>query len=182
MRENGEQLVVMAYSHTRDLHIHDRARWNLAMKFWKFVKDKAVIDRLQDEAIHVAAMEEVRSGRRRDGLWTKAIIEANGDDARAKIAYLRLLVTAIRDDLYLAGRSDELFAAAQPAASRRGAPPASPDLAGTSPPPDAPEEDLMRYYGIWRENGQYAFGTYRFFELKHALAHARHMRELQKRT
>lgn len=81
------------------------------MAFWKFVKDKAAIDRLQDEAIHAAAMEEINSGRRRDGLWTKAIIESNGEESRTKIAYLRLLVTAIRDDVYLAKRAEEIWAA-----------------------------------------------------------------------
>lgn len=39
----------------------------------------------------------------------------------------------------------------------------------------------MHYYGIKRENGQYAYGTYRFDQFKHALAHARHVESLQQR-
>ena len=87
------------------------------MVLWKNIKDRAVLDRAQDEAYHAAALEEVRSGHRRDGLWAKAIIESGGDEVRAKIAYLRLLVVALRDEDYLAVRVEELHPHASPATS-----------------------------------------------------------------
>ncbi len=47
------------------------------------------------------AAQEVTSGRRRDGLWAKAIVEAGPDERLAKVAYLRLLVQRIKDEAYL---------------------------------------------------------------------------------
>lgn len=38
------------------------------MTIWKLAKDKAALTRLQDEAYHAAAVEEIVSGTRRDGL------------------------------------------------------------------------------------------------------------------
>lgn len=78
------------------------------MTLWKSIKDRAALDRLQDEAYHAAAVNEISSGQRRDGLWAKAIIESGGDEARVKVAYLRLLVVALRDEHYLATRAAEL--------------------------------------------------------------------------
>ena len=103
------------------------------MALWNFIKDKAAISRLRDEAIHAAAMEEINSGRRRDGLWTKAIIESNGNESTAKIVYLRLLVAAIRDDIYLAQRAEEIFSTNRPSpASAPNRPRSEPE-----PAPDA---------------------------------------------
>ena len=74
---------------------------------WKSIKDAAVIERLKDEAAHAEAMHEMSTGKRRDGLWAKAIIQSNGDDKTAKILYLKFLVEAIKDDIYIAGRTHE---------------------------------------------------------------------------
>lgn len=75
------------------------------MAIWKNIKDRAALDRAQDEAYHAAALKEISFGHRRDGLWAKAIIESGGDKVKAKIAYLRLLVVALRDEDYLSSRA-----------------------------------------------------------------------------
>ena len=65
------------------------------MSFWKQAKDKAVLDRLLDEQIHALAAQEIQSGVRRDGLWAMATLQAEADESRAKIIYLKLLVTRL---------------------------------------------------------------------------------------
>jgi hypothetical protein len=77
------------------------------MAFWNPDKDKAALARLEDEAYHAAAVQEIESGKRRDGLWAMAAIESEGNEVKAKIAYLRLLVVAIRDDHYFKARMAE---------------------------------------------------------------------------
>ncbi len=81
------------------------------MSFWKASKDKAALARVQDEAFHEQAYGEIQSGWRRDGLWAKAIIDTGGNEVNAKVTYLRLLVSAIRDEHYLACRQEEELAA-----------------------------------------------------------------------
>jgi hypothetical protein len=77
------------------------------MSFWKGVQDKAVWSRVEEEEIHAAALEEFESSARRKGLWAKALIEAEGDPARTEAIYLRLLVGALKDQLYMASRVQE---------------------------------------------------------------------------
>ena len=152
------------------------------MAIWNVIKDKAAIDRLKDEAIHAAAMKEITSGHRRDGLWTKAIIESNGDEHKAKIVYLRLLVIAIRDDMYLTRRAEDIISTMQ--SSPRSPKAKKSQHAGTSTtgnglPANATQDELMHHYGITRDGSQYALNTYRFGEFRHALAHARHIESLK---
>lgn len=75
------------------------------MSLWKTVQDTSVIGRARDEALHAAALQELRSGRRRDGLWAKALIEAKGESAHTEAVYLRLLVVALRDEMYISSRA-----------------------------------------------------------------------------
>lgn len=74
------------------------------MTFWKNVKDKAVLSRLEEEALYAVALDQLEAGERRRGLWAKALVEASGDQPKAEAAYLQLLVAALRDELYVAGR------------------------------------------------------------------------------
>lgn len=47
----------------------------------------------QSEEDHwAAAMDEVATGKQRPGLWAKAFAEANGDETKAKVAYLKTRV------------------------------------------------------------------------------------------
>lgn len=77
------------------------------MSFWKGLRDQAALNRLREEEIYAMALREIESGTRRDGLWAKAIIEAAGNENSAKIRYMQLLVTAIRDEQYLFNRLAE---------------------------------------------------------------------------
>lgn len=70
----------------------------------KILKDRSVIERKIDEAAHEAALEEFRSGAIRSGLMAKAVIEVGGDESKARAVYLKLLVSSIKDDMYIAHR------------------------------------------------------------------------------
>lgn len=77
------------------------------MAIWDKAKDASVDARRRDEEYHARAMHEIQSGQRRDGLWAKAAISAGGDEAAAKLAYVKLLVQAMRDDDHIAMRSTQ---------------------------------------------------------------------------
>ena len=80
------------------------------MSFWKSAKDQSVLNRLEDEEVHAAALREIDAGIRRDGLWAKAAIESNGDEKKTKIAYMKLLVQMLRDEKYMESRVAEQVA------------------------------------------------------------------------
>lgn len=83
------------------------------MSFWKTVQDKVILSRLEEEALHAAALEHFESGERRKGLWAKALIESEGDLPKAEAAYLRLLVSAMKDELYISGRLQDAISQEQ---------------------------------------------------------------------
>lgn len=78
------------------------------MGLWKGFKDKVVAGRMLDEELYAIAIHEFESGKRRDGLWAKAIVEGGGDEGRVKAAYLRLLVQKFWDEHYLGERVQEV--------------------------------------------------------------------------
>jgi len=83
------------------------------MAFWDRVKNAFVDARRKDEEYHARALHEIQSGYRRDGLWAKAVMSSGGDKVAAQLAYFKLLVQAIRDEDYLAGRSAKVSAGAE---------------------------------------------------------------------
>jgi hypothetical protein len=78
------------------------------MSLFRSAKDKLVGSRMQEEALHAAALREYESGVRRDGLWAKAIIESSGNAARTESIYLRELVLALRDEIYVEARTQQI--------------------------------------------------------------------------
>ena len=75
------------------------------MAIFDRAKDASVEARRRDEEYHARALYEIQSGKRRDGLWAKALTSANGDEVAAKLSYLKLLVQALRDDDHIAMRA-----------------------------------------------------------------------------
>lgn len=66
------------------------------MNPWSSIKDRAVLYRKLDEQAHAIGAEEFRSGNIRTGLMAKAMIQCQGDEAKARATYLRLLVASIK--------------------------------------------------------------------------------------
>jgi hypothetical protein len=143
-----------------------------AIMIWKFIKDKVILDRIHDEEVHAAAMNEIKSGRRRDGLWTKAIIEASGSEEHAKISYMRLLVVAIRDDAYIAQRQRDFDREREiDQVTTRGASPAKPAQPLTVARV-LTRDELMEKFGISQDGPIYCYMSYRYEKLEDAVAYA----------
>lgn len=67
---------------------------------------KKTVEKLIEEALYreteeqlfANVVKEIEAGVRRDGLWAKALISAEGDEAKAKIDYIQLRVQSILDE------------------------------------------------------------------------------------
>jgi hypothetical protein len=57
--------------------------------------------RLTEEVLFAEVLREVESGIRRDGLWAKALADADGDEVKAKGRYLKLRVQSLKDEANL---------------------------------------------------------------------------------
>ena len=67
-----------------------------------------------EEELYAQVLQEIERGERRDGLWAKALVAANGDESIAKAHYIKLRVQALFDDgLIGAFRGAQLAAAAE---------------------------------------------------------------------
>lgn len=63
------------------------------------LKKKGAQSRLIEESLYAEVLREVESGYRRDGLWAKALSEAEFDEAKAKSLYIKHRVQALKDEL-----------------------------------------------------------------------------------
>lgn len=61
-------------------------------------KDSAARSRIEDERYYATALREIENGRRRDGLWAKAVAQSMGNENKAQSIYISLVVQAMRDD------------------------------------------------------------------------------------
>ena len=66
------------------------------MSFFSSTKAKLAASKLAEEQLYAQAAEEVASGQIRQGLWAKALAEADGDETAAKGRYLKLRVEIMR--------------------------------------------------------------------------------------
>lgn len=69
------------------------------MKFFDSLKNNAAKSRLTEEMIYEQVSEELKNGIRREGLWTKAVAESNGNDDVAKSIYIKLRFQSIVDEV-----------------------------------------------------------------------------------
>lgn len=73
----------------------------------QFFKDRAVNKRLLDRKFHELALKEIHSGMRRPDLMAQAIANSKANPAGVEGEYLSLLVTALKDEDYIASRVAE---------------------------------------------------------------------------
>jgi len=64
----------------------------------KKIRVSKAAKRLREEAIYKYVLDEISTGVRRDGLWAKAMADANGNEGVAKSNYIKLRVQSILDD------------------------------------------------------------------------------------
>ena len=55
--------------------------------------------RLSEEIIYAEVLREIEAGVRRDGLWARAIANANGNDGAARSEYIKLRVQSLKDEI-----------------------------------------------------------------------------------
>lgn len=95
------------------------------MSLWKKAKDRAVLGRLEEEAFYAQAADEMSRGVRREGLWAKAVSQSNGNASVVRTKYISLLVEALRDEIYVAQRVEEMASVPSSAAPLPQTPPES---------------------------------------------------------
>jgi hypothetical protein len=64
-------------------------------------KPGEVLSRQFEEQIYEAVAQELASGVRKEGLWLKAVADAEGSDSRAKALYIRYRAQAMLDDAFV---------------------------------------------------------------------------------
>jgi len=69
--------------------------------FDKF-KTSTAIDRLSEEKLYEQVAQELKAGKKREGIWVKAMAKTSGNLNKAEALYIELRVQAIKDETNLA--------------------------------------------------------------------------------
>ena len=77
------------------------------MSLFSSAKAKLAASKLAEEQLYAHAAEEVASGQIRQGLWAKAIAEADGDETAAKGRYLKLRVEMMKAEADLLDHAEK---------------------------------------------------------------------------
>ena len=75
------------------------------MKWLKRISAATAAVRLIDESLYAQAFDELNQGIRRDGLWAKALANAEGDETKARGLYLQYRVQSYKDEAALLEQS-----------------------------------------------------------------------------
>jgi hypothetical protein len=68
------------------------------MSIFEKFKTKQSISRLAEEMLYAQVAEEIQNGVRRNGLWAKAIVDAELNEDKAKVIYIKLRVQSLIDE------------------------------------------------------------------------------------
>lgn len=63
-------------------------------------KDEA-LQRLREENFYEQIAKELRGGYKRDGIYAKALVDAEGAEDKAKALYIKLAVQSLKDEIFL---------------------------------------------------------------------------------
>lgn len=66
---------------------------------------------MEDEAEYASVVEELRNQKRREGVWARAIVEADGDLSKAQARYIRYRVEMLKEERRM--RQEESLRASQ---------------------------------------------------------------------
>ncbi|WP_444891211.1 hypothetical protein [Microbulbifer sp. DLAB2-AA] len=70
-------------------------------------KKHSAATRIVEEQLYEIVVEELAQGLRRNGLWAKAVANANGQDEKAKALYIQYRVQSLKDELELARQASK---------------------------------------------------------------------------
>ena len=68
------------------------------MGIFKNFKHNSAVDRLNEEGIYEIVINEIKSGKRREGIWGQALEKANGDLKKTEANYIKLRVQSLKDE------------------------------------------------------------------------------------
>lgn len=68
---------------------------------FRWFRDTAAKQRKFEDALYEAVAKEIASGVKKEGLWAKALAEAEGNDTKAKAIYMRFRVQSMKDEIGL---------------------------------------------------------------------------------
>lgn len=71
------------------------------MAFFDKLRRGAAAARLWEESLYELVMAELKDGARRDGIWAKALVDAEGNEAKAESLYIKYRVQALKDEMTL---------------------------------------------------------------------------------
>jgi len=54
-----------------------------------------------EEELYERVTNEISEGYKRDGLWTKALVDASGDQEKAKPLYIKYRIQSLKDELII---------------------------------------------------------------------------------
>ena len=64
--------------------------------------------RLTEEMVYAQVATEIQNGIRRDGLWAKAISQAELNEDKAKAIYIQIRAQSIFDEIHIAGEQEKI--------------------------------------------------------------------------
>ncbi|PLW80597.1 hypothetical protein C0585_01760 [Candidatus Woesearchaeota archaeon] len=64
-------------------------------------------DRLLEEKLYEQVAQDLAQGKRRDGIWAKALANSNGSEYQAQSLYIKYHVQALKDELQLQNEINE---------------------------------------------------------------------------
>ena len=68
------------------------------MGIFKNFKHNSAVDRLNEERIYEIVINEIKNGKRREGIWGQALEKANGDLKKTEANYIKLRVQSLKDE------------------------------------------------------------------------------------
>jgi hypothetical protein len=71
------------------------------------LKTEAIRSRIAEEELYALVLREIESGVRRDGLWAKALANADGNEEKAKGLYIEYRAQSLLDEIDIAKHLSE---------------------------------------------------------------------------
>lgn len=69
------------------------------VNIWESLKAKAAFNRVNEQKLYGIVAKELSDGKRVEGLWLKALADANGETNRAEALYVKSRVQSLKDSM-----------------------------------------------------------------------------------
>lgn len=65
----------------------------------RYIKNRLAVNRIREEKLYEIVAKEMKHDQIRDGLWTKAVEESEGNESLAKSLYIKYRIQSLKDEL-----------------------------------------------------------------------------------